>query len=161
MPHPTSTTIAHTTPTTQRGTHPPNPHARNTNASEEPTRAHAVSSTSPAPYLAGVSKAGAAILSSYRPSSPGIEAPEDTAERLELGNTPLSGKKIGEIRGWFVDIPAAWEIVQIQVQAQEVGCAEDLDVELDSCQETAADEEEYGDEGGSGGMGLEEYWKGG
>ena len=132
MPYPTSTTIAHTTPSTQRGTHPPNPQARNTIESEESTRAHAASFTSPGPYPAGVSKAGAAILSSYRPSSPGIEASEDTAERLKLGNTALSWKKIGEIRRWFVGTSAVSEILQIQVQAQEVDCAEESDVELNS-----------------------------
>lgn len=161
MPYPTPTTIAHTTPSTQRGTHPSNPQARNTIESEESTRAHAASFTSPGPYPAGVSKAGAAVLSSYRPSRPGIEALEDTAERLKLGNTPLSWKKIWEIRGWFVGTSAVSEISQIQVQAQEVDCEEGLDVELDSGQETVVDEEEYGDEGGSGGKGLEEYWKGG
>ena len=100
-------------------------------------------------------------MSSYRPSRPGIEAPGDTTERLKLGNTPLSRKKIGEIRGWFVGTSAVSEIVKIQVRAQEVGCVENSDVELDSGQETVADEGEYGDEGESVGMSLEEYRKGG
>jgi hypothetical protein len=43
------------------------------------------------------SKAGAVIECSYRPSSPGIETPEETRKRLGLGDTEHTRLKTGEI----------------------------------------------------------------